>query len=270
MRKAGASAALCGEGADSLFGVGLTVNVQNAKLLRRIMPYGWQRGMGKALARRVGQARHLEYFKLADSLEELDDLEHPVNQVAMFTNPTAVVRSFGESALDEATAYRRELLSQQHIPDDPLEQVNFAGFLGEAADTASLWTTLFNLEGAEMLCPFLDSRLLRLAMNLDPRVRFPYGKPKHLLKQALKQHAPAWLADRVKLGFGQPVFDWLAPGGPLRPLVDRIDDHEFLGRRGLAAAKESPDWFLYSLLCYDVWHKTFISGTIRGDDVCTP
>ena len=84
-----------------------------------------------------------------------------------------------------------------------------------------------------MLCPFLDSRMLRLALNLPADVRFRYRRPKDLLKRALTRHAPAELATRAKLGFGQPVFEWLAPGGQLRPSVDRLGDHPFVDRATL-------------------------------------
>ena len=79
-------------------------------------------------------------------------------------------------------------------------------FLGESMDSASLWTTLFNCAGADMLSPYLDSRIVRLALNLPPHVRFRFRRPKDLLKRALAQLAPAELAYRTKLSFGQPIF----------------------------------------------------------------
>jgi asparagine synthetase B (glutamine-hydrolysing) len=109
-----------------------------------------------------------------------------------------------------------------------------------------------------LLCPFLDSRVVRLAMNLAPSVRFRFRRPKDLLKRSLARQAPAFLATRKKLGFGQPIFEWLAPGGQLRPLVERIEDYPFVDRGALERSLAQPNWFLYSLLCYDLWHKRFI------------
>jgi asparagine synthetase B (glutamine-hydrolysing) len=145
-----------------------------------------------------------------------------------------------------------------------LERVNFAGFLGEAADSASLWTTLFELAGCEMVCPFLDSRMIRLVLAIDPRRRYPFRKPKELLKRGLRRHAPSSLVDRPKRGFGQPIFEWLAPGGQLRALVEQIGRHDFVPSEVLAASLRKPSWFLYSLLCYDVWHKCFIEQVAPG------
>jgi hypothetical protein len=129
-------------------------------------------------------------------------------------------------------------------------------------DSASLWTTLFNRAGADLMCPFLDSRVLRLALNLAPEVRFRFRRPKDLLKQALARLAPAELAQRSKLGFGQPIFEWLAPGGLLRPLVDRIAPYDFVDAASLTRTRARPTWFLYSLLCYDLWHKLFIDRSL--------
>ena len=102
--------------------------------------------------------------------------------------------------------------------------------------------------------------MVRLAMSIEPRRRFPYRRPKDLLKQALARHVGRELAYRFKLGFGQPVFEWMAPGGQLRPWVERIGEYDFVPASVRAAAMERPSWFLYSLLCYDLWHKLFIEG----------
>jgi asparagine synthase (glutamine-hydrolysing) len=102
--------------------------------------------------------------------------------------------------------------------------------------------------------------MLRFALNLPPAVRYPFRRPKELLKRALERVAPREVARRRKLGFGQPIFEWLAPGGQLRPLVERIGAYDFIRPEELERAKAQPSWFLYSLLCYDLWHKMFIDG----------
>jgi asparagine synthetase B (glutamine-hydrolysing) len=137
-----------------------------------------------------------------------------------------------------------------------------AGFLGEAMDSASLWATLFQRTGADMLCPFLDSRIVRFALNLAPEHRYRCGQPKEVLKGALARHVSPALVNRAKLGFGQPIFEWLDRRGQLRPLVERIEPHNFLDPQALAGALARPSWFLYSLLCYDLWYKLFIERSL--------
>ena len=70
------------------------------------------------------------------------------------------------------------------------------------------------------------------------------------------------MARRPKLGFGQPIFEWLAPGGQLRHLAERLGRHEFVDPVALARSLGKPNWFLYSLLCYDLWHRLFIDRSL--------
>jgi asparagine synthetase B (glutamine-hydrolysing) len=258
----GAASGLCGEGADSLFGLGMANQLHNAGVLRRLLPSGWLRRGGAVLSDLFGRTNLAASFHLANHLNDFSCLQHPVNRVAAFTDWAAVEGCFGARATADAAARRRSLLDLYAVPDWPQERLHAAGFLGEAMESASLWTTLFNRAGADLLCPFLDSRIVRLALNLSPAVRFRFRRPKDLLKRALARLAPAELATRTKLGFGQPIFEWLAPGGSLRPLVDRITPYEFVDVKLLARMRQRPTWFLYSLLVYDLWHKLFIERSL--------
>jgi hypothetical protein len=103
--------------------------------------------------------------------------------------------------------------------------------------------------------------MLRLALNLPPEVRYTFRRPKAVLKAALARRATAEIATRVKLGFGQPIFEWLRPSGQLGSLVARIAGH---GTRPdvMRDAAGRPTWFTYSALCYDVWHRLFIERSL--------
>ncbi len=258
----GIGCGLCGEGADSLFGLGLADQLHNAGMLRRLVPMFWLHQGCAWISNLFGWTDRAATFRLASHWDDFSYLQHPVNRVAAFTDWAAIEACFGERAAAKAAADRRALLDLYAVPDCPQERLHAAGFLGEAMDSASLWTTLFNYAGADLLCPFLDSRIVRLALNLSPNVRFRFRRPKDLLKRALARLAPAELATRAKLGFGQPIFEWLAPGGPLRPLVDRIAAYGFIDPEVLARVRQQPTWFLYSLLVYDLWHKLFIDRSL--------
>ena len=262
MVERGANCGLCGEGADSLFGLGLANKLHNATILRRFVPLGGLRQAGAFLAGLLNQPLLAATFRLANHLNDYGYLEHPVNRVAAFTDWPAVAACFGGRAVAAAAEERRRLLALYAIPDCPQERLHATGFLGEAMDSASLWTTLFNRAGADLLCPFLDSRILRLALSLAPQARFRFRRPKDTLKRALARLAPTKLATRGKLGFGQPIFEWLAPGGALRPLVKRIAAYDFVDAPTLERTLRQPTWFLYSLLCYDLWHKLFIERSL--------
>ncbi len=260
----GIATGLCGEGADSLFGTDYAWQLQRAARFRRWVPFRAVRHGLAQLADALSKETTAHCLRLADYPENLAHRGHPVNEIAAFTDWPAVERCFGAPAVSSATAYRRRLLEQYAIPRQPLDQVHAAGFLGEAMETASLWTASFEREGAALLCPYMDSRLLRLAVNTAPRYRFSSQEPKWAIKQALCRHAPRELVHRPKLGFGQPIFEWLSPAGQLRPLVDAIGQYDFVNLEVLEEAKARPNWFLYSLLCYDLWHKLFIERSISA------
>jgi asparagine synthase (glutamine-hydrolysing) len=259
----GLKTGLCGEGADSLFGLDTATTLHVARAARIAIPFSALRRLAAMAARAFGKRYLADSLLLADRVLNLSDPEHPINQAAVFTDRPSVVNCFGAQAVHAALAYRRALCDQYRVPDDPLDRTHAAGFLGEAMESASLWTTLFNTQGADLLCPFLDSRMLRFVANLDPRARYPFRKPKDLLKRALSQHVGRQIAYRPKLGFGQPIFEWLRPGGQLHPLVEAIGHYDFVDQEALTKARAAPNWFLYNLVCYDVWHKLFIERTIE-------
>jgi asparagine synthase (glutamine-hydrolysing) len=262
MKAEGIKAGLCGEGADSLFGVGLANQIHNATALRGLVPGTSLRRASAAVCGLLRWRNLASTFTLANELYDLGSPRHPVNRVAAFADWEAVTACFGPTAVAAASAERRALLDRFAVPDEPMQRLHAAGFLGEAIDSASLWTTLFNRSGTDLLCPFLDSRVVRLALGLPAHVRFPFRRPKDVLKRALLRHAPAELVDRPKLGFGQPIFEWLAPGGQLRPLVEAIGPHAFVDPPTLERTRARPTWFLYSLLCYDLWHRLFIDRSL--------
>ncbi len=258
----GVGSGLSGYGADALFGLGLSRQLHNADLLRRLVPGAWVRQGGAWLSDLLGWTNLSATFRLAGRLKNWNYLRHPVNRTVAFTDWDAVTACFGTVAVADAAAGRRALLDRYAVPDCPQERLHAVDFLGESMDSASMWTTLFNQAGAELLSPYLDSRVVRLALNLSPKVRFRFRRPKDLLKRALARLAPAELAYRKKLSFGQPIFEWLAPGGPLRPLVERIAPYEFVDAKVLERVRQRPTWFLYSLLVYDLWHKAFIDRSL--------
>jgi asparagine synthase (glutamine-hydrolysing) len=270
MVQQGVCAGLCGEGADSLFGLGLANHVQNAGLLRKLLPLQGLRRLAELASDRLGLDRLAYTCRLAQHLEDFAWLEHPVNRVASFTDWSAVAANFGPGEVERAAAGRRALLDRFAVPADPMDRVHAMGFLGEAMDSAGLWTTLFNQAGADLLCPFLDSRLVRFGLSLPPHLRYPFRRPKELLKRALTRYVPDGMARRVKLGFGQPIFAWLAPGGQLRPLVEQIEARDLIDPVVLEQARQRPGWFLYSLLCYDLWHRLFIERSIPRPAGDTP
>ena len=270
MAKEGATAGLCGEGADSLFGLGLANKLHNARLLERVLPVPCLRRVAGRAFGALGFGGVASAFGLAGRRADYSALDHPVNSAAVFTDLSAAAACFGMDAVEAAFARRRGLLDAFAVPADPQDRLHAVGFLGEATDSAGLWATLFQREGVDLLCPFLDSRMLRLAFSLPPAARYRFRKPKDVLKRGLARRAPSELATRTKLGFGQPVFEWLAPGGQLAPLAARIGDHGFLDAGTMGRLRQKPTWFLFSAVVYDQWHRLFIERSLPMPSGKTP
>ena len=192
------------------------------KRVRQRIPVSAVRNALASVLGRSGKKYWQQAFQLANFLDDLTNQSHPVNLGAVWTNREAVEACFGDSAPSEALAYRRELLSRFDVANDPLALCHAQTLLSEGIDAATLWTSVFHQEGVDMICPFLDSRVISFALSLPNKVRFHYGVPKQILKQNLLEYMPRELIYREKLGFGQPIFKWMQDGGQLRHEIDQI------------------------------------------------
>jgi asparagine synthase (glutamine-hydrolysing) len=252
----GIKTALCGQAADSLFGIPLAARLQCATLLKRVLPSPTLLAWVAWLARMTRRENLIDVCRIARG--RVPTREQPLHRVGVFTDWSAIDECFGPRAIDDALQARQEMLDLQGIRKDPLTRLHFSGLFGEALDTASLWTALFARAGVELVCPFLDSRMVRAVVNISAHKLYRFRKPKELLNQTLRKYAPTYNLKQPKLGFGQPIFEWLGRDGPLRPWVEQIDRYDFVDARVLQRCKDRPTWFLYSLLCFHLWHKRFV------------
>lgn len=106
----------------------------------------------------------------------------------------------------------------QYLPDDLLVKVD------RAAMSASL----------ESRAPFLDHRVVELALALPERVLVRDGSGKWLLRQLLDRYVPRALIERPKAGFEVPLAAWLR--GPLRDWGAALLDRHVVARGGLLDA----------------------------------
>ena len=68
--------------------------------------------------------------------------------------------------------------------------------------------------------PFLDYRLIELALSLPKSWHFRNGKGKHVLKKAFAAELPRSVFRRPKMGFGVPLDHWFRH--ELKPLTDSL------------------------------------------------
>ena len=103
-----------------------------------LVPLRPLRSVAAAASDLLGLERVAATFRLANGLYDFSGIEHPVNRVACFADLPAVAACFGRASILEAAADRRALLDRLDVPADPFDRLHAAGYLGEAADSASL------------------------------------------------------------------------------------------------------------------------------------
>ena len=111
--------------------------------------------------------------------------------------------------------------------------------------------------------PFLDHKLVELAMGIPQAAKTRNGTLKHILKKAVRGVIPDELIDRKKQGFGVPVYEWYFDrlGRKVRKeLSEFCDQTDFFDRAEIMQQLErgaGPQaWYL---LNFALWWKRFIA-----------
>jgi asparagine synthase (glutamine-hydrolysing) len=114
----------------------------------------------------------------------------------------------------------------------------------------------------EVRAPFLDHRLVELALRLPDRELLRGTQKKAILKRAMRGTLPDEILDRRKRGFNAPAGAWMR--GPLRELVEERLVHDslpHLDRRSvgsmvarLGAGREEYSLQVWGLLTLHLWH----------------
>jgi asparagine synthase (glutamine-hydrolysing) len=110
--------------------------------------------------------------------------------------------------------------------------------------------------------PFLDHKLVELAMSIPEPAKTRNGTLKHILKKAVRGVIPDEIIDRPKQGFGIPLHEWFLDrlGGTIRKeLDDFCSQTDFFDRdevfRLIEARKAAQVWYLFN---FALWWKTYI------------
>jgi len=115
---------------------------------------------------------------------------------------------------------------------DPLDRVNFLDLhlylqddLLQKVDNMSMANSL------EVRVPFLDHRMVQLAVGINNNLRLRGLKTKHILKKALDDYLPEGIKNRPKIGFDIPLDKWLRGG--LRGFMEKSLDRDIIEETGL-------------------------------------
>lgn len=126
----------------------------------------------------------------------------------------------------------------------------------------------------EVRAPFLDPRVAEFVAALPANYKLRGSKTKYILKRAIADLLPPFVARRGKKGFGVPVAEWLK--GKLRPLARDLLSPERVRRAGVfnpayvtrlldehERGKANHRKLLWTLLMFELWHESFVETPRR-------
>lgn len=122
----------------------------------------------------------------------------------------------------------------------------------------------------EVRVPFLNERIIDLAMNLPLNLKLNRLTGKYLLKKIMTPILPEKIIHRPKKGFNMPIAQWLA--GDLRPLLMDLLSSTHLESQGLFnpsfiesllkehfSKKKDHRKLLWTLLVFQLWHQKYLN-----------
>lgn len=125
--------------------------------------------------------------------------------------------------------------------------------------------------GLEARVPFLDNRMIALALSMPGRYKLSNGVTKHILKEAMKNHLSHRILHRPKQMFTVPIGEWFK--GRLSPLLRDMLLGNRAGSRGLfelsavarlidqhVAGTHNHTRALRALLALEIWQRIFVDG----------
>lgn len=254
---------LCGMCADTLFGTEIGRHIDISYEIGKLVPWTFFRQMMRRIVEILRKTR-LSSDRLQTLQKYLElDLEndssptHPFN-IHQRVNLGLMLGIFGRKKVAEAMSQRRGILTRFEITGTLKERVH-SFYLLLCTELCERFYQLASCEGLNMIFPYLDSRIVKATLSMNVKCRFPSRArtTKKVLKDALRKYLPRQLVYRKKSAWGAPLFEWLETGGVLSRLVEKIDEYGSLEGR-TSVVKKTPEWVLWNLLTFDLWHKLFI------------
>ncbi|ODS23508.1 asparagine synthase (glutamine-hydrolyzing) [Candidatus Endobugula sertula] len=114
----------------------------------------------------------------------------------------------------------------------------------------------------EARVPFLDHKLVEMALGIPQRAKTKNKQSKHILKTAVRGLIPDEVIDRKKAGFGVPVQEWLFSklGDKIKEEIQQFcKDTNYFSYQGIeklfASNKRVRIWYIYNFV---LWHRYYI------------
>lgn len=252
---------LSGEGSDELFGG--YPKYRYAGITRRLGP------LPAPALRRLEKVLPARHARLSIAMRALSETSYPERMRGWFAPFTSAERA----DLIGRPPTRSSLAPYCDGCGDALSSALYADMhtwlsdnLLERGDRMSMAASL------ELRPPFLDHRLVELAFTLPSDVKVRGGTTKWVVKEVARQHLPAEIVDRPKVGFKVPLDEWFR--GSLRDMAFDLltGPSSFVGSTLEPAAvsrllhahvngDRNEQSRLWTLLSLEVWHREVVSRT---------
>jgi asparagine synthetase B (glutamine-hydrolysing) len=253
---------ICGEGADSVFGLDTHFALHKRPNLRqrilslppmyvglRALGSGWRRA--RAAAAHIGQFRALR-LPIADPYS-------PIWSYAAYGDFEWVRKQYGASReqVVEARSQQLQLMPSRSFNDAlAIYALNYS----DVAVTTTVWSKLGEGQRKILYYPFASQDILDAAFSIPWGIKLK--SKKHVVRGVGKLlGVPDFILNRRKQSFGIVSDRWAEKGGPLEPILGlaakAVDIRQL---RDLQGRDPSKAMTLWSLLNYAVLIRLFVMG----------
>lgn len=202
-----AKVALSGDGADELF---MGYNKHKAELLSRSLASKIISPLLNPIAELLSESRNdsssnkIRQLKRYSKSANLSPIERYINWACISTENEA------DDLLLNKTDYHFTDLFKEAFNQKDFNPVNYADLKIVLADDMLVKSDRMSMRnGLEIRNPYLDYRVVELAMNLPESKKITTQGQKLILKETFKHLLPAEILNRKKKGFELPLWKWL-------------------------------------------------------------
>ena len=256
---------VCGEGADTAFGVETLFNLrQPTDLLRRFCALPPVHAGLRALSPSWPRARHLanQVAQRRALTRPISDPLSPMWKYHVYGNVDWVESHYSTSWPQIMGSRSTEL---QTLTGRPFEDMLALYALNhcDVSTTTAVWSKLGEGKGKILYFPFTSESILRAAFSIPWKTKLK--SEKHVVREAGRRlGVPELILDRPKQSFGITTDQWAVKGGPLEPLIGiaakAVDIKQLRSLQGTEPTKAMTLW---CLLNYAVLQRLFVMGHNR-------
>ena len=200
------------------------------------------------------------YLSLQDRLKSADLFSPDIRDEVLRGYTGRTFERYGQAAPRDGSVRPALYLDYKtYLPEDLLH----------LADRISMAHSL------ELRAPFVDQEMVGGLFPLPDRTRVGWGKPKRLLRRALRPRLPDAHFTAPKRGFVGPTAEWLrnelseALADELS--VDRLKRLGFFDaavvdrlRREHMERRQNHEGVLWALLCFSTWHRAYVENAVHA------